>query len=144
MPRGKQVISITDLEKMLNDRKSDLADLHNKRAMAVRKVEEIDTQISKLGGSISSSSSPSSSSYSSPAPAKKGRPGRRPKNGMSLVSSMESVLEGSGPMSVGDIMAGVEKTGYKSNSKNFRGIINQTLIKDKKFVSGDRGMYQLK
>ena len=49
-------------------------------------------------------------------------------------------------MKVGDIADAVLATGYRSNSVNFRAIINQTLIKERKrFASaGERGMYQLK
>ena len=38
----------------------------------------------------------------------------------------------------------VQAAGYRSGSANFRGIINQTLIKDKRFGKAERGMYQLK
>jgi hypothetical protein len=48
------------------------------------------------------------------------------------------------PMNVGDIAAEVQRRGYKSNSANFRGIVNQTLIKEKQFSQASRGMYQLK
>ena len=44
-----------------------------------------------------------------------------------------------------DIVDGVLGSGYRSSSANFRGIVNQTLIKEKKkFTSPSRGMYQLK
>jgi hypothetical protein len=47
-------------------------------------------------------------------------------------------------MNVGDIAERAKASGYKSNSANFRGIVNQTLIKDKRFVSASRGMYKVK
>ena len=47
-------------------------------------------------------------------------------------------------MPVGDIMDKVLATGYKSKSANFRGIVNQTLIKDKRFAQVERGVYELK
>ena len=46
-------------------------------------------------------------------------------------------------MKVADITAAILATGYKTRSANFRGIVNQTLIKDKRFVSAGRGLYQL-
>ena len=58
---------------------------------------------------------------------------------------MEELLSKSGkPMQVGDILQKVEDAGYHSRSANFRGIVNQTLIKDKRFTSAGRGLYQLK
>jgi hypothetical protein len=45
---------------------------------------------------------------------------------------------------VGDIVDKVLATDYRSHSANFRGIVNQTLIKDKRFTSAGRGMYQLR
>ena len=47
-------------------------------------------------------------------------------------------------MKVAEIMDGVLSTGYRSGSANFRGIINQTLIKDKRFGQVERGVYELK
>ena len=71
--------------------------------------------------------------------------GGRARNPKSLVASMEAVLSrASKPMSVGDIMDGVRAAGYRSSSANFRGIVNQTLIKEKRFASAGRGIYQLK
>ena len=49
-----------------------------------------------------------------------------------------------GTYSEGDIAVEVQRRGYKSNSANFRGIVNQTLIKEKQFAQASRGMYQLK
>jgi hypothetical protein len=78
-------------------------------------------------------------------PKKLGRRGRRPKNTKSLVASIHDALARRGaPMKVGDIMAAVKGGGYKSSSANFRGIINQTLIKEKQFKSTARGTYGLK
>ena len=53
---------------------------------------------------------------------------------------IEGVLSKTGkPMGVGDIVDAVQKGGYKSNSANFRGIVNQTLIKEKQFTQAGRG-----
>jgi hypothetical protein len=74
-----------------------------------------------------------------------GRRGRRPKNAKSLIESIHDVLARRGaPMTVGDIMDAVKGNGYKSSSANFRGIVNQTLIKDKQFKSAARGTYGLR
>jgi len=71
--------------------------------------------------------------------------GGRGRNEQSLVKMIEGVLGKTGkPMNVGDIAAEVQRRGYKSNSANFRAIVNQTLIKEKQFSQASRGMYQLK
>ncbi len=65
---------------------------------------------------------------------------------MSLPDALDHVLRAGGkPMKVGDITDAVLATGYRSNSDNFRAIVNQTLIKERKRFapSGERGTYQL-
>lgn len=77
-----------------------------------------------------------------------GRGGRgrgRARNQVSLPAAMETVLKKSGkPMRVGDIVDAVQRSGYRSSSANFRGIVNQTLIKEPRFKSTERGFYTLK
>jgi hypothetical protein len=55
--------------------------------------------------------------------------GRRGRNEMSLVATLEQ----------GTIVEAVKAQGYRSNSANFRAIVNQTLIKEKQFSSAGRG-----
>ena len=58
---------------------------------------------------------------------------------------LEQVLgRASKPMRVADITDAVRSAGYRTRSANFRGIVNQTLIKDKRFGSAGRGLYQIK
>ena len=68
------------------------------------------------------------------------------RNEVSLNESILAVLKRKGgPMAVGEIVEAVLAGGYTSNSANFRGIVNQSLIKDKRFVNaGVRGSYQLR
>ena len=59
--------------------------------------------------------------------------------------TLVEVLQKAGePMKVSDIADAVQSTGYRSNSANFRGIVNQLLIKDKRFTSPSRSLYQMK
>jgi hypothetical protein len=126
MPKAKKSMwSIGDLEKMLNERRSAIARLNKRRTKAQKKLDAIDREIAKLGGSS-------------------GARGGRVKNSQSLVSMLGVVLKGKSSMSVGDIVQAVETRGYRSNSANFRGIVNQTLIKEPQFTSAGRGMYRLK
>jgi hypothetical protein len=130
MPRGKSILSISELERMLNDNKSSLQRLRKQRAEAQRKVDAIDREMARLDGG---------------AGGRRGGAGGRARNELSLVAAIQNVLKKKEPMGVGDIVDGVQALGYRSSSANFRGIVNQTLIKEKKhFTSPGRGMYQLK
>ena len=55
-------------------------------------------------------------------------------------SHIRVLSSGTGHAIVDKVLA----TGYRSHSANFRGIVNQTLIKDERFVSMGQGMYRLK
>jgi DNA-binding transcriptional MerR regulator len=123
-------LSIEELERMLQSRRSSVQKLQRQRSKIVRKLDALDDKIRQLGGSA-------------------GRGGRsgggRARNDQSLLEVIESVLKGAGkPMKVGEIANAAQSKGYRSNSANFRGIVNQTLIKDKRFSAPSRGLYQLK
>lgn len=124
-------LTISRLESMLTQQRSKKKDLLKERAKIQTQLEKIDRQIASLDGGSGAGSMTS---------------GGRPRNEMSLVAALESVLEKhTKGLSVSDILDGVVSAGYKSSSPNFRGIINQTLIKEKKkFVSVERGVYALK
>ncbi|MEM8875975.1 MAG: hypothetical protein AAGD32_17150 [Planctomycetota bacterium] len=66
----------------------------------------------------------------------------RVRNEMNLGDAIEAAMKKLGkPAKVGDIMDAVLATGYQSGSANFRGIINQCLIKDERFEAKSRGIY---
>ena len=124
--------NIAQLERILNDRRSELTKLERQRGELQRKLDGLDRQIMKLGGL-------------------KGIRGRlggggRARNPRSLIETIEDVMRSNGKaMRVGEIVDAVTATGYRSNSANFRGIVNQTLIKERKrFGQADRGLYELK
>ena len=122
-----QSFNIPQLEKLLQKGRSKLAVLERARAKAQKRVDAIDAKIAALGGSI--------------------RPmGSRVRNKVGLNDSIAAILKKKGgAMNVGDIAQGVLAAGYSSNSANFRGIVNQALIKDSRFAkAGSRGSYQLK
>ena len=71
--------------------------------------------------------------------------GGRARNGTNLPDAIAKVLTGaSKSMSVGDIAERALAGGYHSKNANFRGIVNQALVKDKRFVNAGRGVYRLK
>jgi hypothetical protein len=118
---------------MLNKKRRELARLARRRASAQRRLDNIDDQIRRLGGSGGS------------VRASIGRGGRRARNDKALVEVIHEVLQKSSkPLRVSAIADAVSSAGYRSNSANFRGIVNQMLIKDSRFASQSRGFYQLK
>jgi hypothetical protein len=111
---------------MLENRREELSALRKERADAQRKLDQLNRQIERIEGGEGFSDS-------------------RVRNSLSLNDTLEKVLKEHGkPMRVGDIVDAVNSTGYRSSSANFRGIVNQTLIKDKRFIASERGTYQLK
>ena len=56
----------------------------------------------------------------------------RARNDVSLPVAIAGVLsKSSRPVSIGDIVEGVLASGYRSNSGNFRAVVNQALVKDR-------------
>jgi len=124
--REKKSLTINELERMLDSHRRKLTDLRKQRGKLARKLDEMDRQIVSLSGGRSMANG-------------------RAQNAKSLVATMQSVLGSAGkPMGVGDIVTKVQAAGYRSNSANFRALVNQTLIKEKRFASAGRGVYQLK
>ena len=151
--------NVSKMKSMFAEFRTHLDTLQKRKAELQGELAEIESVISQFGGSspVANGSTtagkrrgrpPGSKNLAKTAAANGSAPKRdgRVKNEMSLVASLEKVLgESSDPLSVGDIMTKVQGLGYKSSSPNFRGIINQTLIKEKKrFGSAGRGMYQMK
>ena len=130
-PSSTSGLTLSQLERLLDQRRRDLAKLQRQRSRIQKRLDTIDAKIHAAGGT---------------AGGGRGSAGRsRVRNELSLQDAIHHVLsKTSGPMPVGDIMDKVLATGYKSKSANFRGIVNQTLIKDKRFASSGRGVYQLK
>lgn len=123
-------LNIAQLEQILNSRKSDLIRLEKQKKDLLKKLDSVEAEIAKIGGESGAA-----------------RRTSRPHNEKSLPDTLDEVLRADGgPMKVGDIADAVLATGYRSSSANFRAIVNQTLIKERKrFISsGQRGTYQLK
>ena len=138
MPRlGTGAYSIAQLEQMLNKCKNERQKLERERNKVARRLQQLDSRIHALGGN--------GSGRGGRGGAGGGGAGSRVRNEKSLTEMLEGVLGKSGkPMKVGDIADAVQSGGYRTNSANFRGIVNQTLIKEKQFSSAGRGLYQLK
>ena len=131
MPRIANRFTISQLENMLSSKRTQLDALGRERNQLQKQLDALDAKIRSLGGGRGGMAVTT---------------GGRARNSKSLIESIEEVLgKSSKPVSVGDILDGVQASGYRSNSANFRGIINQTLIKERKrFANAGRGLYALK
>jgi hypothetical protein len=131
MPRPKAIdsMSVAQLMALMNAKKQRLATLERTRKQMVSKLAKIDAEIAALSGGKGVAGM---------------TPSGRPRNTKSLPDLMIEVLGAGKPLKVGEILDAVIKKGYRSNSRNFRSLINQTLIKDKRFTAVSRGTYTLK
>jgi hypothetical protein len=128
MPRTPAAgFTIDQLERILQARRGEVRKLAKKRERIAHQLQLLDRQLSRLGAGRAA-----------------GAGTGRAHNEQSLVEAMESVLKGAAkPVRVADITSAVQRRGYRSSSANFRGIVNQTLIKEKRFRQAARGLYEL-
>jgi septal ring factor EnvC (AmiA/AmiB activator) len=126
-PKKTDAFSITQLQSMIAERKGRIGVVRKERAKLLKQLAKVEAELASLGGSLSG-----------------GKTGRGVNN-KPLPDAIEEVLRANGkPMRVGDIADAVQKAGYVSSSANFRGIVNQALIKDKRFHAPERGLYAAK
>ncbi len=69
---------------------------------------------------------------------------RLAKNKISLADALSQFLKGKAKVTIAEAMEGVLSAGYKTKSKAFRQVVNQTLLKDERFKSVGRGEFALK
>lgn len=125
--RGLRSLSVSELKQEL--RKLERGDerrgraLLNRKAALQKKMDAVDAELSKL---------------------KLVGTGRlRPRNDSNLADALVSLLTGK-VLNVTRIAKAVQEAGYKTSSPNFRTIVNQTLIKDKRIKRVGRGQYTAK
>ncbi len=116
-------MSIAALQSEIKRREKHANSLQKRREKLLKQLAEIDAEIAGLGGTISA-----------------GRGGRRPRNEAKLPDALVKVLTGK-TMSVTDAADAVRAAGYITTSPNFRTIVNQALIRDKRFKRVGRGEY---
>jgi len=138
MPRTKEsVLSVSDLEKMLKSTTREIADLERRRAPHAKALAQLDARLAALRGTKAKAP------VAKAAPkSKKVRKVTRPRQAKSLKVAIVDVLAGS-PEAMGpsEIAAAVQKAGYKTTSKNFLTIVNNTLGQDKRIVRKAKGQY---
>ncbi len=154
-PRGKKTglsaASLADLQAEIDRRASILQDLSNRRQELAAELDELDREIARHGDESRRRGPGRPAGRRGP-----GRPplartkttrrsaGRRPRNEMNLVDSLQGVLKGR-TMGVSEVADAVQKAGYRTTSENFRTIVNQALITNPKiFRKVSRGKYTAK
>lgn len=123
------VLSTLDLQREIRARQRRLPTLLKRRAKFMTKLDELDVEIRGLGGSTG-------------ATGIRGDAGRiRPKNDTNLTDALVAVLKGK-TLGVSDAAEAVQAAGYKTSATNFRTIVNQNLLKNRKlFKKVSRGQY---
>ena len=120
-------LTIQQLEALLAQRRRKVTMLLRRQMKIEQRLKSVKEQIRALGGVVAGGESV------------------RARNAVSLVTAIEQVLfKARKPMRVGEITEKVLASGYRSTSPQFRAIVNQMLIKEKRFVSAGRGIYRLK
>ncbi len=138
-PRNGSELTISQLESLLQSRRTQVDLLTLDRDKIRKQLAIVDEKIRKLGG-VPQAGDAVDTGVASLTPT------GRVRNPHSLVETMKEVITRTGtPMKVVDIVKAVIESGYRSNSTTFRAIVNQTLIKERKnFVQTARATYDVK
>lgn len=123
MPKKLLKLTTSDLMAELRMRQRRVPPLERRRRVLLMRLREIENQIDQLNGS----------------PQGNGR--KRHRNAKPLAEALASVVSGSKPMGIAEAIEAVLASGYKTTADNFRTIVNQTLINDKRFKKVGRGLY---
>lgn len=133
MARVAGDLSVADLERLLNKRRTTLEALTSKRDKLQRDLEKVERRIVSLEGRGGAS-----------VGVKVRR--KRPKNSQSLAAVVEEVLSRSkSGLPLHELSEKVLATGYKSGSSNFKNVLYQCLYNSPSFVhDSESGNYKLK
>lgn len=131
-----------DTAALVAERDRRMAELREQRGEALAVLEGIDRAIADLGGAAESR--PSGARAGKKAGRKKSAGDGRSHGGMSLADAIAAVLSSGGPTSVTDLAGAVRTVGYPSSSPNLRSMVQQRLVKDRRFKRVSRGVYALK
>lgn len=121
---GLSGMSITQLQAELRRRGRRAKTLRRRRDRLAARLAKLDHEIMMSGGS-----------------AGLGGGRVRPRNATNLAEALHKVLNGK-TMGVTEVAEAVQRAGYRTGAENFRTIVNQCLIKNKKvFKKVRRGQY---
>ena len=135
MPRSKlSTMSITDLRQEIERRQKLLPKLIAQR-------DALSQEITELQGLATPEARKAAKPEAAP---KKTRRRHRAKYKVGLAEVLATVLKGKAKVTIGEAMEGVLAAGYKSKSRDFRGVVNNMLLKDNRFKNVARGVFTLK
>jgi len=135
-------VPVTQLQAEIKRRLKDLPKLKKQRDELDAQIEELQS-LSQAEGARRPSAKPRRKAARKPARKPRRKRGRRVRNPQSLPDTLANVLKNK-EMAVAEATQAVQAAGYKSTSKQFRTIVNQTLAKDPRFEAVSRGKYRLK
>lgn len=140
-------LTVAQLERMLNTKRSMLDSLQKKRSKLGKQLETIDRRIAAIGGTVRDSEErPSKVKLKAKVKARvKGR--KRPRNEKTLLQVVTDVLqENKKGLVLGDLAKAVLATGYKSGSAHFPNTVYQCLYNNSDNFVQDSGTkaYRLK
>lgn len=121
-------VSTDALARELSRRQQAVRRLERRRDKLAAELEEIERELGELGGLGGVSI---------------GGVRKRPRNEANLADSLAGVLRNK-TMSVTEVADAVRQAGYRTSAENFRTIVNQTLIKDRRFKRVGRGQYTVR
>lgn len=135
MVRNSKDLSVADLQKLLNDRQSQLTSLEKRRKRLQKELDVVERRIDELEG-------------------RGGTPGRRrttrrgvkrPNNVQSLHAYVKETLgKNRAGLSLEDLANSVLGAGYKTNSSNFKNVLYQCVYNSKEVKHDDKsGTYKL-
>ncbi|MFO0873998.1 MAG: hypothetical protein U0575_08520 [Phycisphaerales bacterium] len=134
-------ISISDLHAELRRRHSQAKPLEARRAKLAATLAKLDAELASLGHHVGGTAV---AAVRRGPGRPRGSRGPRPANTLSLVDTLQKVLTDK-TLGVNEAAAAVLSAGYRTQSKNFRTVVNQTLLVNKgKFRKVDRGRYTAK
>ncbi|HOF17312.1 MAG TPA: hypothetical protein PK082_00245 [Phycisphaerae bacterium] len=133
-----RVKSIQELRRELQKKERRVTRLEKRRAKLAAELASLDREIASLAGGVLGMKR---------GPAKgavKTRRARKRATGTPLVEYVAKALANAkGGLRVKDIMAAVQKAGYRSSSKGFYGIVAAAVREDARFKRLKRGIYTL-
>ena len=125
-------LSIPELERLLDSKKTSLLDLAKRREELVAQIDEIDQEIQQLADLRGI--------------AGRSRPRKRVANTTSLRSVILELLQKNKKgFKLADLAAKVTETGYRSHSRNFTNVVYQSLYNTPEIEhDATTGCYRLK
>ncbi len=141
--RGGSIASLSTkvLQRELAKRHRKLLSLERRRSRLATSLSRLDSQIRTMSGTLGAAVGRAAGRRVAGRRVAGRKVRKRAKNAMNLVQALEKLLKGR-TMSVTTATAEVQKAGYKTTAANFRTIVNQTLIKNRKtFRKVSRGQY---